>query len=240
MNELLVSTRNADRGNTVVALATDAARAEGAAKMFEAYLTPLLGAAYRAAFSLTRDREDAEDLVQEAAVQAFRCFDTLQDGARFKGWFFRILTNLFVNGCRQQRRRPAVIRLESTVDPGDLAETPRKGLSAWDMDPAALVEQKLEAEAATAAIAALPAVYRTVAALYFVEELSYLEIAARLGCSIGTIRSRLHRGRKLLQRALGHMVPEEGGGSLTPSLWNEWSAGSLSLPVSPKAAGARR
>ena len=81
---------------------------EFAAQRFESYLTPMLNAVYGTALHLTRNRDDAEDLVQEAALQAFRAFDSFQQGTNFRAWFFRILTNLFINAYRKRQRTPAV------------------------------------------------------------------------------------------------------------------------------------
>jgi RNA polymerase sigma-70 factor (ECF subfamily) len=84
------------------------------------------------------------------------------------------------------------------------------GLQAWNSDPAALVIDKLEATQVAAAIAALPEEYRILAALYFVEEFSYQEIADIVGCPVGTVRSRLHLGRRMLQKALWSIAQDQG------------------------------
>lgn len=176
----------------------------------EAHLAPILGPAYGTALHLTRNREDAEDLVQEAAVRAFRSFHTFQEGTNFKAWFFRIMTNLYLNSYRQKQREPQVVEFEDAPDLYLYAETRQAGLHERSADPAALVLRKMESEHVAAAIAALPEEFRTVCALYFVREFSYQEIAEILDCPVGTVRSRLHRGRKALQRALWEIAQEQG------------------------------
>jgi RNA polymerase sigma-70 factor (ECF subfamily) len=176
-------------------------------------LTPILTAVYGTALHLTRNRDDAEDLVQEAALQAFRAFASFQEGTNFKAWFFRILTNLFINAYRKRRRAPEVDTLSESDDAPALylfKRTREIGLHTRTPDPAALVIERLEAEEVSRAIAALPDDYRVVSALYFMEEFSYQEIAEIVGCPVGTVRSRLHRGRRMLQRGLWHIAEQQG------------------------------
>jgi RNA polymerase sigma-70 factor, ECF subfamily len=189
------------------------AHAESAAADFDAYLTPILDAAYGTALHLTRHRDDAEDLVQEAALQAFRAFDTFQPGTNFKAWFLRILTNMFINTYRKKQREPAIEKLDDRTDAPILylyTQTRNMGFHSWNSDPAAFVIDKLGATQVAEAIAALPEEYRIVAALYFVEEFSYQEIADIVACPVGTIRSRLHRGRRMLQKALWRIAEDQG------------------------------
>jgi RNA polymerase sigma-70 factor (ECF subfamily) len=186
------------------------AQAASTAETVERLLAPILGPAYGTALHMTRNREDAEDLVQEAAVQAFRAFHTFQEGTNFKAWFFRILTNLFLYKYRQKQREPQIVEFEDAPDLYLYAETRQAGLHDWSADPAALVLRKMDAEQVAAAIASLPEEFRTVCALYFMQEFTYQEIAEILVCPVGTVRSRLHRGRKALQRALWQIAQEQG------------------------------
>ena len=191
----------------------DTVNAESAAARFESYLTPILTAAYGTALHMTRNSDDAEDLVQEAALQAFRAFDSFQEGTNFKAWFFRILTNLFINAYRRRQREPGIDTLPDLEDAPALylfKQTREMGMHAWNSDPAALVLDRFETEQVCRAIAALPEDYRVVAALYFMEEFSYQEIAEMVGCPVGTVRSRLHRGRRMLQKALWHLAVQQG------------------------------
>jgi RNA polymerase sigma-70 factor, ECF subfamily len=191
----------------------DTVHTESAATRFESYLTPILTAAYGTALHMTRNGDDAQDLVQEAALQAFRAFNSFQEGTNFKAWFFRILTNLFINAYRRRQREPGIDTLPDLEDAPALylfKRTQEMGMHAWNSDPAALVLERFEAEQVCSAIAALPKDYRIVSALYFMEEFSYQEIAEIVGCPVGTVRSRLHRGRRMLQKALWHVAEQEG------------------------------
>jgi RNA polymerase sigma-70 factor (ECF subfamily) len=191
----------------------DTANTESAAARFESHLTPILTAAYGVALHMTRHGGDAEDLVQEAALHAFRAFDSFQEGTNFKAWFFRILTNLFINAYRRRQREPGIDTLSDLEDAPALYLfkcTQEMGMQTWTSDPAALVLEKFAAEQVCRAIAALPEDYRVVSALYFMEEFSYQEIAEMVGCPVGTVRSRLHRGRRMLQKALWHIAEQQG------------------------------
>ena len=97
----------------------DTGYSESAATRFESYLAPILTSAYGIALHLTRHRDDAEDLVQEAALQSFRAFDSFQEGTNFKAWFCRILTNLFINAYRKRQRTPE-------IDTSPVSKTPRR------------------------------------------------------------------------------------------------------------------
>lgn len=180
----------------------------GRQQEFEALLAPLLPMAYRVALHLTHNPDDAQDLVQEAALQAFRAFATFTPGTNFKAWLFKIMTNLFLNRHRQQQREPERAALEDVPERYLYTQTQRAGLHAAHADPAALILERLGAEQVTAAIADLPAEMRAVATLSFLEEFGYQEIADILGIPIGTVRSRLHRARRLLQKALWEMAKE--------------------------------
>ncbi len=176
-------------------------------------MAPILTAVYGTALHLTRHRGDAEDLVQDAALQAFRAFDSFQEGTNFKAWFFRILTNLFINAYRKRQRTPEIETLSESDDAPALylfKRTREIGMHARSPDPAALVIERLEVEQISRAIAALPEDYRVVSALYFMEEFSYQEIAEIVGCPVGTVRSRLHRGRRMLQMTLWHLAEQQG------------------------------
>jgi RNA polymerase sigma-70 factor (ECF subfamily) len=177
---------------------------------FEALLTPILTPAFGTALHLARNRDDAEDLVQEAALRAFRSFHTFQKGTNFKAWFFRILTNQFLYRYRQKQRQPQMTDLEDASDLYMYSQTGQAGLHQRSSDPAALVLERLSAEEIAQAVQALPDEYRLVATLYFMEEFSYEQIAEIVERPIGTVRSRLHRARKLLQKALWKTVTDAG------------------------------
>ncbi len=195
----------ADEQDTVTA----APAAEDSAE-FEALLSPLLDSAYGTALRFTRNRSDAEDLVQEAALLAFRGFKSFERGSNFRGWFFRILTNCFYSKYRKRKRQGTEVELDDTPELYLYCQTAVQGLHAQTEDPASLLMSRMATEQVTAAIDSLPEEYRIVATLYFVQDFAYQEIAEVVGVPVGTIRSRLHRGRRLLQKALWTIAEERG------------------------------
>jgi RNA polymerase sigma factor (sigma-70 family) len=148
---------------------------------------------YRLAYRLTGNQHDAEDLTQEVFVRVFRSLASYKPGT-FEGWLHRITTNLFLDGARRKQR----IRFEGLAD--DAAQRlPGTGASpaqAWD-------EAHLDGDI-QAALQALPPDYRAAVVLCDIEGFSYEEIAATMGVKLGTVRSRIHRGRAQLRIALAH------------------------------------
>ena len=151
---------------------------------------------YRLAYRLTGNRYDAEDLTQEVFIRVFRSLSTFRPGT-FEGWLHRITTNLFLDQARRRQR----IRFDALPDdvgdklPG-LLPAPDTSLSNDMFDP------DIEA-----ALASLSPEFRAAVVLCDIEGLSYDEIAAVLGVKIGTVRSRIHRGRSMLRNALTHRAP---------------------------------
>lgn len=180
------------------------------APRFEDLLAGLLPAAYGVACNLTGDRTDAEDLLQEAALLAFRGFGSFSPGTSFKAWFYKILTHRHFERHRRAKRRPATVTLDEAPDLYLFQRTAERGLHAACEDPASLVMSKMTTDQVISAIASLPDEFRAVATLYFVEDLSYQEMAVVLGCPAGTIRSRLHRARRMLQRGLWAIAEQSG------------------------------
>jgi RNA polymerase sigma factor (sigma-70 family) len=151
---------------------------------------------YRLAYRLTGDRHDAEDLTQEVFVRVFRSLSTYAPGT-FEGWLHRITTNLFLD----QARRKSRIRFEG------LAEDAAERLPGREPTPAQVYfDTHLDGDI-EAALAALPPEFRAAVVLCDIEGLSYEEIAATLGVKLGTVRSRIHRGRAQLRTALAHRDP---------------------------------
>jgi RNA polymerase sigma-70 factor (ECF subfamily) len=147
---------------------------------------------YRFAYHLTRSREEAEDLLQQAAEEAFKAFHRFRPGTRFDRWLMRILYTTFIDQVRKERRRK-VFELDSL---------PLSALQAGDAsDPEAAVEGSLDGPVRRA-LDALPPEFRAVVVLVDIEGLSYVEAADVLGCPVGTVRSRLHRGRLALREWL--------------------------------------
>ena len=177
---------------------------------FERLLVEVLPAAYGYAYRLTGERADAEDLVQEAALLAFRGAAGFQAGTNFKAWFFRIVTTTFWGRHRQQKRRPQTVELEDSPDLYLLARSAESGLPITGDDPASQLIDTLGTERVAHAIAMLPEEFAVVCTLYFMEDFSYQEIADVLDVPVGTVRSRLHRGRKMLQKVLWEAAREAG------------------------------
>ena len=183
---------------------------EPTAQSFETLFAPVLGTAYGVAYHLTRSSHDAEDLVQEAALLAFRAFHQFQTGTNFKAWYLKILTNAYFAKYRRKKREPQTVNLED-VEPLYLNfQTRAAGLHERDEDPASLLVGKMSAEMVSRSIGELPEEFRVVCTLYFLQELQYQEIAEMLDCPVGTVRSRLHRGRRMLQKSLWHVAQEHG------------------------------
>jgi len=159
-----------------------------------------LDAMYSVACRLTRNPTEAEDLVQDAMVKAMRARDQFQAGTNLKAWLFRILTNTFINKYRRGG-------LERALFDGPDADPLADGwVSASTMrhlrDPEQLALMPIVEGEVQKALDALPPEFKLAVILCDVEEFSYEEIAEIMGCPIGTVMSRLHRGRKLLQRTL--------------------------------------
>ena len=165
---------------------------------------------YSAALRMTRNPADAEDLVQETYLKAYRGFGSFEQGTNLKAWLYRILTNTFINRYRAAKRRPDETDLDDVEDfylyrrLGGLEEA-RAGRSAEDE----LMDMFSEAEV-KAAVDALPEQFRMAVLLADVEGFSYKEIASILDIPIGTVMSRLHRGRKNLQKALYEFATTQG------------------------------
>ena len=153
---------------------------------------------YRLAYRLTGNRYDAEDLTQEVFVRVFRSLNSYTPGT-FEGWLHRITTNLFLDQVRRKQR----IRFDALPeDAGDrLAGHADLGPRAWEHNNLDHDVQR--------ALDTLPPEFRAAVVLCDIEGLSYEEIAATLGIKLGTVRSRIHRGRAQLRQALAHRRPEE-------------------------------
>ena len=163
---------------------------------------PLMSSLYGGALRMTRNPADADDLVQETYLRAYRGFGGFTEGTNLKAWMYRILTNTYINAYRAKQRRPEESELDEVEDLylykrlGGL-EAASLGRSAEDE----LMDTFSEAEV-KAAVEALPETFRIAVLLADVEGFSYKEIAEILDIPIGTVMSRLHRGRKALQKGL--------------------------------------
>ena len=177
---------------------------------FKSLLEPVLEPAYRTAYHLTRNEADAEELVQEAALLAFKGFGRFKPGTNFKAWFFTILRNRFISIYRKKQREIKTVELEDAPELYMYTKSLESGLSAQTSEPAKYVIEQLDAEQVATALSELPMEFREAATLYFTQDMSYHDIAEVLGVPVGTVRSRLHRGRRLLQKKLWHLAEDYG------------------------------
>jgi RNA polymerase sigma-70 factor (ECF subfamily) len=177
---------------------------------FDMMLRAVLGPAFGAALRMTGNRQDAEDLVQEAALAAYRGLATFQPGTNFKAWFFRIMMNCYLTGRRRARPEASMEELEDSHAAYYFMRTAEAGLHARFDDPAAATIGQMAQEDVARALEGLPEEFRIVCTLYFMEDLAYQEIADILGLPVGTVRSRLHRGRKMLQKRLWKVAEDQG------------------------------
>src|SRR3954467_10806774 len=174
---------------------------------FEREALPHLSALYAAALRMTRNEKDAEDLVQDAMLRAYRFFDTFQAGTNCKAWLFRILTNVFCNNYRD-REREHVVLTEAESSPANLEQFVGGGVDGRDTETA-LLGRMVSADVEKA-LAAVPADFRMAVILADLEDFSYKEIAEIMECPAGTVMSRLFRGRKILQGLLHDYAVEQG------------------------------
>jgi RNA polymerase sigma-70 factor (ECF subfamily) len=177
---------------------------------FESLFAAVMSSAYGVAMRFCHNQADAEDLVQEAALLAYRAFDSFDRGSNFKAWFLKIVTNCYFSKRRREKSRPVTSDLDDTPDLYIYARSGQAGFPTQGPDPASKLLETLGTERIVAAVNRLPEEYRVVSTLYFMEDLSYEEIARMLQCPVGTVRSRLHRGRKMLQKALWQIAEESG------------------------------
>ena len=159
-----------------------------------------LDALYGAAMRYTRSPADAEDLVQDAFVKAYRFYDRFEPGTNMKAWLFRILTNTFINKYRRKTRERRVLEGKSAEPVGDgvMSRAAMRSLT----DPVSEAQRGLIHAEIQVALDSLPEDYRVMIVLADIEELSYKEIAEIVGCPVGTVMSRLHRARKKMQKRL--------------------------------------
>lgn len=169
---------------------------------FEQQMLPHLDALYRSALGMTKNAGDAEDLVQETFVRAYQFFDQFQKGTNARAWLFRILTNLYINSYRKRTREPERVSYDEMEDFYLYNRLAHNASAGRGGTPEEEIVQKVQIEAIRDAIANLPNEYRDTVVLADLNDFSYQDIADMLGIPIGTVRSRLSRGRRLVQKAL--------------------------------------
>jgi RNA polymerase sigma-70 factor, ECF subfamily len=180
--------------------------------VFAAEVDRLLDRLYGTALRMTRNSDDAEDLVAEALTKAWAKFDTLQDRQSFEKWVFRILVNTYISGLRRQQARPQEQGVEDddALDRFSLFEQVHQPFLLWWGNTEQQLLDKLLREDIERALDALPDGFRMVVIMVEVWGLSYAEAAETLNVPVGTVRSRLNRGRALLQRALWRQASQLG------------------------------
>src|SRR5438105_5991762 len=163
---------------------------------------------YSAALRLTKNERDAEDLVQDTFLRAFRFFDKFERGTNIKAWLFKILTNTFINRYRRKVKERTVV--EGAAREGTNERFVAKGENESSSNPEQYLFDRLLSDDVLRAIDGLPIDFRLVVILADLQEFSYKEIAEVLECPVGTVMSRLYRGRKLLQKSLLGFALESG------------------------------
>ena len=181
------------------------------------------GQLYNAALRMTRNRSDAEDLVQETYLRAYRGYGGFEDGTNLRAWLFRILTNTYINSYRAKQRRPQETELNDVEDLylyRRISNVESASRSAEDTLFEVFTDDEVKS-----ALESLPESFRLPVLLADVQEFSYKEIAEMLDIPIGTVMSRLHRGRKAMQKALIDFATEQGLLTRTPATISEEADG---------------
>lgn len=182
--------------------------AEERAERFERDAMPYLDQLYGAAMRMTRNPTDAEDLVQETYLKAFAAFESFTEGTNLKAWLFRILTNTYINIYRKKQRQPFQTGTDDLTD-GQLHEAESHTSQGLRSAEAEALDRLADTDIVEA-LAQLPEDFRIAVYLADVEGFSYKEIAEIMETPLGTVMSRLHRGRRMLRDLLSDYARERG------------------------------
>jgi RNA polymerase sigma-70 factor (ECF subfamily) len=175
---------------------------------FERVALPQLSRLYTSAIYLTKDKAEAEDLVQMTYLRAFRFFDKFATGTNVRAWLLSILRNLFINRYRQKRREPTTVDWEKIDEVYESMVEQGENLGRGNPEHH-FVSQMMDDEV-EAALKGLPEEFRTAIVLVDIEELSYQKTAQVMECPVGTVRSRVSRGRRMLQVVLRGYALQRG------------------------------
>ena len=178
-------------------------------RRFQQDALPMLDSLYGAALRMTRNPADAEDLVQETMLRAFRSFDRFEPGTNLKAWLFRILTNAYINTYRKKQREPQKVS-QDQVEDFDLYQELKDHDPELSRTPETIVLDSLVDSDILEAIEDLPEQFRLAVVLSDIEGFSYAEMAEIMGVPMGTVMSRLHRGRRALQKRLWDLARDRG------------------------------
>src|SRR4051812_48883940 len=162
---------------------------------------------YATGLRMTRNPGDAEDLVQDTMLAAYRFFNKFEPGTNCKAWLFKILTNTFINKYRKRVREREV---RDVIDQDELPSLMSEDVAEASRDPEGSILGSILSDDVKRALEAVPYDYRMAVVLCDLEEFSYKEIADIMDCPVGTVMSRLHRGRRLLQKQLRDYAVREG------------------------------